>query len=159
MKLPDPTPNAIDPATLPVRTGSGYPAAFRAAVAAREKRALGDAFGLNGFGVNLVRLPPGCWSSQRHWHTLEDELVYIIEGELVLVTDAGEHVLTAGMVSGFPAGTPDGHHMVNRSGRDAVYLEIGGRLAEDEAEYPDIDLAYRRIGDGFGYTNRNGDPY
>jgi uncharacterized cupin superfamily protein len=154
-----PASSALDPWTLPARTGSSYPEQFKAAVAGRQKRALGDAFGLNGFGVNLVRLPPGCWSSQRHWHTLEDELVYIIEGELVLVTDAGEQTLTAGMVSGFPAGKPDGHHMINRSGRDAVYLEIGGRLAEDGAEYPDIDLAYRRIGEGFGFTNRNGDPY
>lgn len=159
MKLPDPALIALDPATLPVRGGSSYPEAFKAAVAARQKRALGDAFGLTAFGANLVRLPPGCWSSQRHWHTLEDELVYIIEGELALITDAGEQVLTAGMVSGFPAGRPDGHHMVNRSGHDAVYLEIGGRQAEDEVEYPDIDLAYRRVAEGFAFTNRNGDPY
>jgi uncharacterized cupin superfamily protein len=154
-------PVALDPWSLPSRTGSAYPEPFRAPPANREKRALGDAFGLNGFGVNLVRLPPGSWSSQRHWHSHEDELVYILEGELVLVTDAGEQVVTAGMVMGFPAGRPDGHHMINRSGRDAVYLEVGARLAEDGVEYPDIDLAYRRIGggDSFGFTNRNGDPY
>jgi uncharacterized cupin superfamily protein len=158
-KPPSASAAALDPWTLPSRTGSPYPEPFKAAVAGREKRALGDAFGLNGFGVNLVRLPPGCWSSQRHWHSHEDELVYLIEGELVLVTDAGEQLLTPGMVAGFPAGKADGHHMINRSGRDAIYLEIGDRLAEDGAGYPDIDLAYRRIGDVFGFTNRDGDPY
>lgn len=158
-KPPSARAAALDPAALPPRTGSSYPEPFKAAVAGREKRALGDAFGLSGFGVNLVRLPPGCWSSQRHWHTLEDELVYVLEGELVLVTDAGEQVLTPGMVAGFRAGETNGHHMINRSGRDAIYLEVGDRLERDEAEYPDIDLAYRRVGDGFGFTNRNGDPY
>lgn len=161
MKPPAAQAPALDPWTLPSRAGSSYPEEFKAPAAGREKRALGDAFGLNGFGVNLVRLPPGSWSSQRHWHTHEDELVYLLEGELVLVTDAGERVVSAGTVMGFPAGRPDGHHMINRSNRDAVYLEVGDRLAEDGAEYPDIDLAYRRIGDGgsFGFTNRNGDPY
>ncbi len=145
-------PAALDPWSLPSRTGSSYPEPFKAPPAGREKRSLGDAFGLNGFGVNLVRLPSGSWSSQRHWHTHEDELVYLLEGE---------QVVTAGTVMGFPAGRPDGHHMINRSGRDAVYLEVGARIAEDETEYPDIDLAYRRIGggDSFGFTNRNGDPY
>jgi uncharacterized cupin superfamily protein len=156
---PGAAPAALDPWTLPARTGNPYPAPFKAQAAGREKRALGDAFGLNGFGVNLVRLPPGSWSSQRHWHTLEDELVYLLEGELVLVTDAGEQRMTAGMVAGFPAGRPDGHHMINRGDRDAVYLEVGARLAEDGAEYPDIDLAWRRVGTGFAYTNKKGDPY
>lgn len=152
-------PAALDPATLPARTGSSYPASFRAAVAGREKRALGDALGLKGFGVNLVRLPPGCWSSQRHWHTLEDELVYLLEGELVLVTDAGEQILTAGMVAGFPGGRPDGHHMINRSSRDALYLEVGDRLAEDEADYPDIDLRLKLRDGILVFERRDGTAY
>lgn len=163
MKLPDspspPQPVALDPATLPPRTGSAYPAAFAGVVGAREKRALGDAFGLNGFGVNLVRLPPGCWSSQRHWHTEEDELVYMLEGELVLVTDAGEQVLKPGMIAGFPAGRRDGHHMQNRSGRDAVYLEIGDRIASDEADYPDIDLELKVRNGEYVFQHRDGTPY
>ena len=157
---PQPTPPvALDPATVPARTGSGYPEPFRQVVGAREKRPLGDAFGLSGFGVNLVRLPPGCWSSQRHWHTHEDEFVYILEGELVLVTDAGEQVLTAGMASGFPAGTKNGHHMQNRSGRDAVYLEVGGRLDQDEAEYPDIDLMLKLRDGKLVFMHRDGTAY
>ncbi len=152
-------PAALDPATLPPRTGSSYPEPFRDVVGAREKRALGDAFGLEGFGVNLVRLPPGCWSSQRHWHTLEDELVYLLEGELVLVTDAGEQVLMPGMVAGFPAGKPDGHHLQNRSGRDALYLEVGGRIATDEADYPDIDLQLRLRDGAYVFQHRDGTAY
>lgn len=153
------TPVALDPAELPARTGSSYPEPFKAVVSGREKRALGDPFGLEGFGVNLVRLPPGCWSSQRHWHTLEDELVYILEGELVLVTDAGERILTAGMAAGFPAGRPDGHHMINRGDRDAVYLEIGDRLPEDEADYPDIDLCLRVRDGKMVFEHRDGTAY
>jgi uncharacterized cupin superfamily protein len=94
---------ALDPSTLPERRGSGYPEPFRTAVAGRSKRALDDAFGLTQLGVNLVHLPPGCWSSQRHWHSHEDELVFVVEGELVLVTDAGEQPMRPGMVAGFPA--------------------------------------------------------
>lgn len=152
-------PVALNAATLPVRTGSSYPEPFRAVVGGREKRALGEPFGLTCFGVNLVRLPPGCWSSQRHWHTLEDELVYLLEGELVLVTDAGEQRLTAGMVAGFLAGERNGHHMINRSGRDALYLEIGARLAEDEADYPDLDLCLRVRAGKLVFEHRDGTPY
>lgn len=153
------SPAAIDSATVPARTGSAYPEPYRDVVGAREKRALGDAFGLNGFGVNLVRLPPGCWSSQRHWHTLEDEFVYLLEGELVLVTDAGERVLKPGMAAGFPAGKADGHHMQNRSGKDAVYLEVGGRIATDEADYPDIDLQLRLRNGAYVFEHRDGTAY
>ncbi len=156
---PAPRPIALDPGTLPARTGSSYPEPFRAAVAGREKRALGDPFGLNGFGVNLVRLPPGCWSSQRHFHTLEDELVYILEGEVMLVTDAGEQVMTAGMVAGFPGGERNGHHLINRSGRDAVYLEVGDRLADDEADYPDQDLCLKLRQGELVFQHRDGTDY
>src|SRR5215470_7961252 len=105
--------------------GSDYPDPFQAAVAARERRRLGEAFGLTNFGVNLLRIPPGCASSQRHWHKRQDEFVYVVAGELVLITDAGEQPLSAGMVAGFPAGRPDGHQLVNRSDREALVLEVG----------------------------------
>ncbi len=154
-------PPALDPATVTPRTGNSYPPPFGAASAAREKRALGDAVGLKNFGVNLVRLPAGAASSQRHWHTHEDEFVYIVEGEVELVSDSGAQWLTAGMCAGFPAGTRDGHHLVNRSTRDAVYLEVGDRREEDQCYYPDVDLHYGpRATDGkFGFTRKNGEPY
>jgi len=151
---------AVDPATLPARSGSGYPEPFRQAVAGRVKRALGDPCGLTQFGANLVELPPGCWSSQRHWHSHEDELVYVVSGELVLVTDAGEQVMRAGMIAGFPAGEADGHHLINRSDRPATYIEIGTRIAEDEAVYSDIDMELRRRPDGgHAFVHKSGEPY
>jgi uncharacterized cupin superfamily protein len=130
----------IDMDKLPVRTGSGYPEPFRQRSLTRTKKRLGDAAGLSDFGVNLTRLPPGEWSSARHWHKLEDEFVWILEGELVLVTDEGEQVMKAGDCAGFPKNTPNGHHFLNRSDRDAVYLEVGTRSQNEEAFYPDIDL-------------------
>ncbi len=151
---------AIDPMTLKPRTGSGYPAPFAAVCMDREKRALGDAFGLSQFGVNLTRLAPGTASAQRHWHSHEDELVYILEGELVLITDTGEQVMTPGMCAGFKAGVPDGHQLVNRSDRDAVFLEIGTRAMEGGADYPDIDMIVRRAEDGkWRYLHKDGTPY
>ncbi len=152
-------PPALDPATLPVKTGSDYPEPFKAAVAGRERRALGDALGLENFGVNLTRLPPGCASSQRHWHSRQDEFVYIVEGEVVLVTDAGEQVLIAGMVAGFPAGTGDGHQLVNKSDRDAFYLEVGDRTSGDDVDYPDIDMLVRWIDGEKKYVHKDGTPY
>jgi uncharacterized cupin superfamily protein len=138
------------------RVGSGYPPPFHEAVASRVRNALGDAAGLTQFGVNLTRLPPGCWSSQRHWHTTEDEFVYVLEGELVLVTDAGEEILGPGDCAGFKGGDSDGHHLQNRSNRDAVLLEVGARKpTEDHCFYPDIDLAHR----GSGFEHRDGRPY
>src|SRR5512142_1965965 len=104
---------ALDPASGPGRRGSGYPEPFRSRMGDRVKRALGDACGLTKFGVNLVTLGPGGQSALRHWHTLEDEFVYVLEGEVVLVTDAGEQRLTAGMCAGYPAGKRDGHHFLN----------------------------------------------
>ena len=150
---------ALDPATIEPRTGTGYPAPFRAAVAAREKRAVGDALGIKNFGVNLTRLPPGCASAQRHWHSKQDEFVLIVEGEATLITDAGEQVLGPGMVAGFPAGKADGHHLVNKSDRDVVYLEVGDRTALDECDYPDIDLAVRWIDGEEKYVRKDGTPY
>ena len=115
----------LDPVSVTPRVGSTYPAPSGAPLAGREKRALGDALKLTQFGVNLVTLAPGTWSSQRHWHANEDEFIYVLDGEVTLVTDAGEKVLGPGMAAGFPAGKPDGHHLVNRSERPALYLEVG----------------------------------
>ena len=147
----------IDIASIKPRQGSGYPAPFHETAKTRIKRAIGDAGGLSDFGVNLVTLPPGNWSSQRHWHLLEDEFVYVLSGELVLITDAGETRVAAGECAAFPKNTPDGHHFINRSDRDAVYLEIGTRTGKDTASYPDIDL-HLVVGQG-GWTHKNGTPY
>jgi uncharacterized cupin superfamily protein len=152
------SPTVLDPTTIKERIGSGYPGSFAQPCATRSKRALGDAFGLQNFGVNLVRLPPGVWSSQRHWHTRQDELVYVVEGEITLVTDAGEQILKPGMVAGFPAGKADGHHLVNKSKRDAVYLEVGDRSSGDEVDYPDIDLK-AKLGEVYMPYHRNGEKY
>lgn len=136
-------PPALDPASLEPRTSSAYPEPFRSRVLPREKRALGDALGLTKIGVNLTTLMPGKESSMRHHHTHEDELVFVLEGEVVLITDGGEQTLGAGMCAGFAAGSRDGHHLVNRSDRPARYLEISNRDEADGAEYPDVDMLYR----------------
>ena len=124
---------ALDPATVGERRGSAYPEPFRSRMGDRVKRRLGDACGLTRFGVNLVTLGPGGQSALRHWHTLEDEFVYVLEGEVALVTDDGEQVLRAGDCAGYPAGKPDAHHFVNRSAAPARYLEIGNREPTDTA--------------------------
>jgi uncharacterized cupin superfamily protein len=153
-------PPALDPATLPPRSSSSYPEPFRSRVLPREKRALGDALGLTRIGINLTTLPPGKESSMRHFHTREDELVFVVEGEVVLCTDAGEQVLRPGMCAGFAAGSRNGHQLVNRSDRPARYLEISNRDPEDGAEYPDVDLAYRKGPDGVArFTHKDGSPY
>lgn len=135
--------------------GTGYPEPFDQPCRSRSRIRLGDAVGLEQFGVNLCRLPPGTWSSQRHWHTHEDEFVYVVEGEVVLVTDAGEEVFRAGDCAGFKAGAPDGHHFQNRSERDALILEVGSRIWNDAAYYPDVDL----VAKSSGYFHRDGMPY
>ena len=152
-------PPALDPQSLPLKEGSSYPQSFRDAVQGRRWRALGDAAGLRQFGVNLVELAPGSWSSQRHWHTHEDELIYVLEGELVLITDEGEQVLTAGSTAGFPAGRENGHHLVNRSNNAARFLAIGSRSSADSCFYPDIDLIERQDASGYHYTHKDGTRY
>jgi uncharacterized cupin superfamily protein len=148
----------IDVSATRTVSGSRYPAPFDRPCAGRFRRCLGDAAGLTQFGVNLTRLPAGTWSSQRHWHSAEDEFVYVLQGELVLVTDCGEEILRAGECGGFPAGVADGHHLQNRSSADALYLEIGSRRpADDETTYPDIDLKAPKGSDG--YSHRNGERY
>jgi uncharacterized cupin superfamily protein len=147
----------IDLAALPQRRGSGYPAPFDAPCAGRLRTTLGDAAGLTQFGVNLLRLQPGAWSSQRHWHMREDEFVYVLAGEVVMVTEAGEEVLRAGECAGFKAGWADGHHLQNRSAEDAVVLEIGSRDDQDGVDYPDIDLKLAEGAEHFSHTD--GTPY
>lgn len=151
---------ALDPSEVPPRSSSGYPEPFRSRVLPREKRALGDALRLTKIGVNLTTLPPGKESSMRHFHTREDELVFVLEGEVVLRTDEGEQLLKAGTCAGFPAGTRNGHQLVNRGDRPARYLEISNRDPDDGAEYPDVDLAYRKgPGGGAVFIHKDGSPY
>jgi uncharacterized cupin superfamily protein len=151
---------ALDPANVQPRSNSGYPEPFRSRVLPREKRALGDALGLTRIGVNLTTLPPGKESSMRHYHSREDEFVFVLEGEVVLHTDDGEQVLKAGTCAAFPAAVKNGHQLVNRSDRPARYLEISNRDPEDLAEYPDVDLAYRKAADGSAvFTRKDGSAY
>ncbi|MGH8738640.1 MAG: cupin domain-containing protein [Burkholderiales bacterium] len=139
---------------------SNYPEPFAARVAGRQKQALGDAFGLRSFGVNRTTMTPGAMSALRHWHAVQDEFVYILSGHPTLVTDTGETLLHPGMCVGFKGGDPDGHHLVNRSKEDVVYLEIGDRLPGDSAEYPDDDLRVAMGADGkWQYRHKNGTPY
>jgi uncharacterized cupin superfamily protein len=148
----------IDIAGLVGAVGTMYPPPYDAPCRKRERRKLGDAAGLTQFGVNLLRLEPGVWSAQRHWHTREDEFIFVVSGEVVLVTDAGEEVLRAGDSAGFKAGVPDGHCLQNRSSADALVLEVGSRVEKDGAHYPDIDLI--APGDGTAiYAHRDGTPY
>jgi uncharacterized cupin superfamily protein len=146
----------ISVASLPVREGSDYPPPFDERCRKRIRLALGDAAGLTDFGVNVVQLAPGTWSSQRHWHTREDEFVWVLEGEIVLVTDDGEEILKAGDCVGFKAGERNAHHLQNRSDRPARVLDIGSRRPSDDVvEYPDIDLQWAEP----NYAHKDGRPY
>ena len=139
---------------------SAYPEQFRARVAGRDKKPLGDLFGLTNFGVNLTRLAPGAQSSLRHAHAKQDEFVYILEGRPTLFTNAGATELSPGMCAGFKAGSGDGHHLVNRTRDDVVYLEIGDRTRGDSATYPDEDLQVVQDAEGnWRYLHRDGTPY
>jgi len=146
----------IDFATVTSRRGSAYPAPHDAPCASRLRQKLGDAGGLTTFGVNLMHLPPGGWSSQRHWHSHEDEFVYVLAGEVVLIDDDGEHLLVAGDCAAFPAGQPNGHHLVNRSADTALFLEVGGRHADDRTIYADIDMM---SGEGDAYVRKDGSAF
>ena len=147
----------IDLAEVPETNRTGYPAPYSEAVAGRAFRRLGAHGGITDFGVNLLRLEPGAWSSQRHWHTSEDEFAVMIEGEAVLVTDGGERVMRPGDCAAFPAGRADAHHFVNRSASDVVFLVVGSDKPADTCHYPDIDLHLPR-NDG-GFTRKDGTPY
>ncbi len=152
-------PAVVDAGKVQSRIGTGYPAEFAENCLDREKKVLGDLFGLSQFGVNLTTLPPGQWSALRHWHQREDEFVYVISGDLVLVDDEGEHALGAGMCAGFPAGVKNGHHLINKSARPASFIEIGTRAHTEHAEYPDADLIAEKDGKGFRFFDRKGKAY
>ncbi|MDA8365290.1 MAG: cupin domain-containing protein [Gammaproteobacteria bacterium] len=154
-------PAAIVAAQAAPRTKpSIYPEPFASRMAGREKRPLGDVFGLTNFGVNLTRLAPGSMSALRHAHSRQDEFVYILSGDAVLVTDEGETALAAGMCAGFRAGSGDAHQLLNRTNRDVLYLEIGDRTPGDTASYPDDDLLAAMDGDGrWRFSRRDGTPY
>jgi uncharacterized cupin superfamily protein len=154
LKLP-----ALDPGTVSEVRGSGYPEPFKSRMGDRSKRRLGDACGLTRFGVNLVRLGPGGQSALRHWHTLEDEFIYVLSGEVTLVTDAGEQLLYAGMCAGYPAGKRDGHHLINHGDEVATYLEVGNRIDGDSAFYPDDDLMWADDGTGPYSAHKDGTRY
>jgi uncharacterized cupin superfamily protein len=152
---------ALEALSVAAVNRSGYPEPWRSRVLPCEKRRLGEAFALTRVGINLTTLPPGKESSMRHWHTREDEFVYVLEGEVVLCTGAGEQRLTAGMCAGFPAGLEDGHQLVNRSDRPAVYLEVSNRDSEDTTYYsePDVDLVHSPPHARGRFTRRDGSVY
>jgi len=149
----------IDIAALKLDNTTGYPEPFRQKVLGRWRKRLGTAVGLSQFGVNLTTLKPGAWSAMRHWHEAEDELIFVLEGELVLCEDGGETVLKPGDAAGWKANTPNGHCLINRSQRDAVYLEIGSRAAKETAHYPDIDMQAVRDEKGMRYLRKSGEEY
>ena len=149
----------VDTEQVEAKVGTMYPAKYSEPCESREKKVLGNTFGLSQFGVNLTTLQPGVWSARRHWHAQEDEFVYVVEGELVLIDDEGEHVLTKGMCAGFPAGDENGHHLVNKSDLPAIYIEVGSRMPTETAYYPDDDLVAHKTTDGFVFTDREGKKY
>lgn len=157
-QLPALDPSEV-PVAVPVPGEDSYPEPFYSRMGKVERRALGDACGLNQLGVNRVVLKPDAQSALRHWHSLEDEFVYVLEGELVLVTDGGEQLLKAGMCAGFAAGQRDAHHLINRSTADACYLEIGNRIAGDDCFYPDDDMLWVTTEAGWHAAHKDGRPY
>ena len=150
---------ALDPLTVPEQRASSYPEPFRSLVAERARRRLGDACGLTRLGVNLVTLGPGGQSALRHWHTQEDEFVYVLSGEVVLVTGEGEQLLTPGMCAGYPGGSRDAHHFINRGAAPVTYLEIGNRIEGDNAFYPDDDLMWCEQESGTYAAHKDGRRY
>jgi uncharacterized cupin superfamily protein len=149
----------IDIAKVPLETATTYPDPFWQATVGREKKRLGNAVGLTHFGVNLVTLKPGAWSSQRHWHRNEDEFVYVLEGEITLVEDHGELVLKASDAAGWKANGGIGHCLINRTQKNAVYIEVGTRAPHETAVYPDIDMRAERDKTGMRYVKKTGEPY
>jgi uncharacterized cupin superfamily protein len=149
----------IDIASVPIETATRYPKPFDQAVVGRMRQRISNAIGLDQFGVNICRLPPGVASSQRHWHNNEDEFVYILDGEVVLIEDGGEIVLRAGEAAGWKAGDSNGHCLFNRSNRDALILEVGTRAPTENAIYADIDMQVVREGKTSRYLRKDGTPY
>jgi uncharacterized cupin superfamily protein len=149
----------IDISKITTDARTGYPPPYDRVVVGRERKRLGNAAGLDQFGVNLTTLKPGASSALRHWHAHEDEFVYVLEGELVLIEDEGETRLVAGDACGFKANSGNGHHLVNRTARDAVYLEVGTRCKIERVEYPEADLMVVRDDKGLRYTHKDGSRY
>ena len=149
----------LDMNQVPARTGSSYPDPFKHANGAKIRRQLGIAGGLTQFGVNLSTLPPGTQSALRHWHAEEDEFVMIVSGQATLIDDDREDGMSPGDVACFPAGEPNGHHIVNRSDADVVILEVGTRSATETGHYPDDDLSARKTAEGYVFTRNDGTPY
>jgi len=152
-------PRKIDITALQTVLGTFYPPPHDEPCLSRERKKLGDAAGLTQFGVNLLRLPPGAWSSQRHWHAKGDEFIYVLAGEVTLVTDAGEERLRQGDAAGFKAGDVNGHCLRNLSAQDATVLEIGTRVKNDDVTYSDIDMLAPASGKPALYTRKDGTPY
>ena len=148
----------IEKVTIDVSTG--YPQQFRKEIEGRSRKRLGNAIGLTQFGVNICTLKPGAQSSQRHWHANEDEFIYVLEGEVLVIEDNREIVLKKGEAAGWKAGAPVGHAVANRSQRDALVLEIGTRdPIGDKVIYPDIDMVFERTGSERRYSRKSGEPY
>ncbi len=150
---------ALDPSEVTSATSSNYPDPFKPFVTGRNKRRLGEVLGLNNFGVNLTTLKSGAQSALRHWHKTQDEFIYVVSGELTLVTNVGEQILHTGMCAGFPAGFMEGHCLINRSNEDASYLEVGDRTADDHVVYPDDDLVARLVDGQWRFERRDGTQY
>jgi uncharacterized cupin superfamily protein len=159
--MPEPKRSiAIRAAEAPLRTKpSNYPEPFASRMAGREKRPLGDLFGLTNFGVNLTRLTPGSVSALRHAHSKQDEFIYVLQGRPTLHTDEGREQLFPGACAGFKAGTGNGHHLFNETAQDVVYLEIGDRTPGDEGTYPDDDLQARLVDGKWAFVHKDGTPY
>jgi uncharacterized cupin superfamily protein len=149
----------VDIRKIAIDTSTGYPPPFNKVVEGRSRKRLGRAAGLTHFGVNICTLKPGAASSQRHWHEKEDEFVYVLEGEVTLCEDAGETVLKPGDAVAWKAGVANGHCLINKSGRDAVVIEVGTRAPAERAHYSDIDMMVVRDEKGARYTKKNGEPY
>jgi uncharacterized cupin superfamily protein len=153
------TPSAIKASDAPKREGSRYPKPYNEPCMKRSKAILGDVFGLDQFGVNLVTMPPGTWSAQRHWHDREDEFVYVVEGELTLSDDVGDHLLTPGMCAGFKANNGNGHCLKNLTAQSVVYLEVGSRRDNDKVVYSDIDMKAEDVDGEFTFMKKDGTHY
>lgn len=149
----------IDIDKVPTDTATGYPPPYNKVVEGRSRKRLARFAGLTQFGVNVCTLKPGAASSQRHWHENEDEFVYVLSGEVVLCEDGGETVLKPGDAAAWKAGIANGHCIVNRSSRDAVFIEVGTRAQTERAHYSDIDMKAERDERGFRYMHKNGEPY
>lgn len=153
------TPAVVDATQVPKVSGSKYPQQYAEAVQGRARAVLGNLFGLNQFGVNMVTLAPGSWSSHRHWHEGEDEFIYILEGEVLLTDDAGDHLMTAGQCAGFKAGNGNGHHLRNVGLKPVTYLEMGTRLQDDRAHYSDVDMQAVKAGGQFRFLRKDGSEF